>query len=421
MNPIIVPHETVNDDSVVVLDWTVEDGSYVKQGDILGEIETSKAALDIEAPSAGFFRALVPVGGSAGVGATLAYVMDTEDEQMPDAPAAKTPPPQARTGESQFSRKAEELVTIHGLDRSRFTQRLVTESDVLKVLDSQGSSGPGLDAGASAEPGDGVARQRVDKRKMAEIAVLRQGLEQTMHTVVTAYVPVTVLASRVGEDAVLSGNVTALFVKEAAALLETHPNFNAIYRAGEILTPPAMNVGFAVDGEFGLKVLVVREPNQRSLEDVADAMRDLLVSYVDESLAEHDVTGATFTVSDLSGLGVAQFDPLIPGGTSAILGVGYDDRRQGAFEGSYAFTLAFDHQTASGAHAASFLADLKERVQRHDRELASLLPASSETGLFCAWCFRSIEELHQIQAHLMSEVTADGAEGFICSNCLAGF
>lgn len=418
MNPIIVPHETVNDDSVVVLDWSVVDGSYVKEGDILGEIETSKAALDIEAPSSGFFRALVPVGGSADIGATLAYVMDTEDEQLPDAPAAQASAVPAGAGESQFSRKAEELVALHGLDRSRFTQRLVTESDVLKALDEQGTSGQPVSA---AEPADGLSRQKVDKRKMAEIAVLRQGLEQTMHTVVTTYVPVTVLASRIGDDTVLSGNVTALFVKEAAGLLEEHPHFNTVYRAGEILSPAGINVGFAVDGEFGLKVLVVREPNQSSLEDVADSMRDLLVSYVDESLAEHDVTGATFTVSDLSGLGVAQFDPLIPGGTSAILGVGYDDRGHGAFQGSYAFTLAFDHQTASGAHAAAFLAGLKERIQLYDQDLALRLDVGVESDHYCSWCFRTIDELHQIQAHLLNEITADGTQASICSICLAGF
>lgn len=144
---VVVPHETVNDDTVTIQRWHFPSGAKVRKGDLVATIETSKAAIEVESTVAGYLQILKPEGSSVNVGETIARVAAapvTEAAEAPPRIAAAT----ARAGSqavsagasgptiATFSRKARALIQENGLDEALFAGRgLVREADVLAYLD----------------------------------------------------------------------------------------------------------------------------------------------------------------------------------------------------------------------------------------------------------------------------------------------
>jgi pyruvate/2-oxoglutarate dehydrogenase complex dihydrolipoamide acyltransferase (E2) component len=107
-----------------------------------------------------------------------------------------------------------------------------------------------------------------------------------------------------------------------------------------------------------LGVPFVKEADKQTRRDVARAVRDLTLRYLRGELAIDDVTGGTFTITDLSGEGVVHFVPLLNERQSAILGI-----CSARNDGSRELVLTFDHRLSDGMRAARFLAALRERLE----------------------------------------------------------
>ncbi len=107
-----------------------------------------------------------------------------------------------------------------------------------------------------------------------------------------------------------------------------------------------------------LRVPIVKEAGSMSLRDVARAVRDLTLRYMRDELTIDDVTGGTFTVTDLSGEGVVHFVPVLNERQSAILGL-----CAARNDGSRDLVLTFDHRLSDGMRAARFLAALRARLE----------------------------------------------------------
>jgi pyruvate/2-oxoglutarate dehydrogenase complex dihydrolipoamide acyltransferase (E2) component len=474
---VTIPQETVNDESVRILAWKVPSGSKVEKDQQLCEIETSKAVMDIEAPEAGtvVYSAAAgdevpvgsticqivpegmavpsmaetamdvaqadPVGQSPAVEAPVIVVESTAAPATPTAPAPHKPElPQDQAVEATIADSdlpparltplAAKLAAEFGFAKDSFARgALVRREDVLRRAGKLPAEKPAPAAAAPIAPAKpavsepvenapvaGVAVQWTDlpRRKTFEARVLGQGQARTIQSQVTTIVRIPRLRAGLERIGLTSVGVGALVIFEAARLLRKYPEFNAIHDRGKIGIYSDVNVGWAIDGGQGLMVPVVPAADQKTPQEIVEIMQRHIDGYVEGKLGTTDFLGGTFTVSDLSGDGISNFNPLISQGQAAILGVGGE--LDGAGNETLYLTLAFDHQLAEGRKAAQFVRDLASRLEAH----AALEPAPVQEAPvdepYCALCQRDVAALKAIRGMLVkSEIPA----GYVCSVCLA--
>jgi pyruvate dehydrogenase E2 component (dihydrolipoamide acetyltransferase) len=145
-------------------------------------------------------------------------------------------------------------------------------------------------------------------------------------------------------------SLTDVLLRAVGAQLADQPAFNALFEDGTHRLVEEVNVGVAVDVADGLVTPVVPDVTAKSVEEVAAVRRDLTDRVQAGDYTTDDLSGGTFTVSNLGPLGVDSFDPIINPPEVAILGVGRvrDD-------GTMTLGLSFDHRVVNGADAARFL------------------------------------------------------------------
>jgi pyruvate dehydrogenase E2 component (dihydrolipoamide acetyltransferase) len=152
------------------------------------------------------------------------------------------------------------------------------------------------------------------------------------------------------------------------ALLDV-PALNAEYIDGQIREHPDVHMGFACDTPRGLLVPVIRNAHLMAIDELAVRAKELAAQAVAGTISPDDLTGATFTISNLGGLGIESFTPLLNPPQVAILGVGAIQlkpvRRHGqvAFVDAIGLSLTCDHQVIDGAPGARFLQILRDRIE----------------------------------------------------------
>jgi pyruvate dehydrogenase E2 component (dihydrolipoamide acetyltransferase) len=161
-------------------------------------------------------------------------------------------------------------------------------------------------------------------------------------------------------------SATALLVKLIATTLQKHPWLNSSLKEDEIWLHKEINIGVAVALEAGLIVPVVRNADQKAVQQLAQEIGDLAVRAREGKLVSSEVKGGTFTISNLGPFGVEQFDAIINPGEAAILAIGDihpeavpQEDGQIASRPIMMITLSADHRIVDGAVAARFIADLK--------------------------------------------------------------
>lgn len=176
-----------------------------------------------------------------------------------------------------------------------------------------------------------------------------------------------------------------------------------------------VNPGVAMDDGRGLKVAVIQDCDRLSLNQVTERLRELTLAYLDDKLKPTEIANATFTVSDLSGMQVSSFVPVISENQGAILGVGCEQFFAGDRAGFFSLNLAFDHQLSDGRTAAQFLNELKDRLAAYEAVAGG---TDVEPEMQCVRCARTTGELRR-SSHFL--VNAAVPEGYLCSLCLGGF
>lgn len=166
--------------------------------------------------------------------------------------------------------------------------------------------------------------------------------------------------------------ITAMAVKLAAIALERFPRFNASLdlAAGEIVLKRYIHVGVAVDTERGLLVPVIRDAGKKRLLDLAGELNDLASRARSKKIMPEELRGATFTISNLGGLGTTYFSPIVNWPEVAILGLGRSEiqaiHQSGGFEPRLILplSLSYDHRLIDGAAAARFLRFVAEALEQ---------------------------------------------------------
>jgi pyruvate dehydrogenase E2 component (dihydrolipoamide acetyltransferase) len=352
-----------------IVRWLVADGTQVAIGDEVAEIETDKATMTFEADLAGVLNIGAVDGVTLPVGAVIATVGNVERARA--SPVAR--------------RIAAELgIDLIGLVGSGPQGRIV-KRDVETARDIPGRH-PEVAVPASPEVVAGVvvpdasAReditvveltrvQRTIARRMAEAKATMPDFTVSMDVDMDAAVQLRVALKAAVDDGP-APSYNDLVVKAAALALRAHPKVNGAYRNGRFELFSHVNVGVAVAVDGALLVATVVDADRRSLGSIAAETRRLAGAGRDGTLSAGDLSGATFSVSNLGMFGVTQFTAVLNPPQAAILAVGALQQQAIVRDGAVApgwrmsLTLTCDHRIIYGADAAAFLAQVRAGLEQ---------------------------------------------------------
>lgn len=398
--------------------WLKDEGDSINKGEPIVEIESDKITNVVEAKESGTLHRVGSEDEIYAVGTVLGYILAEGEEAptgngdvtqeapasgngQPDTAPATTKPAAKTETKKKFvlaSPIARRLARENDIDLTNVEgtgpEGRVTEDDVRAYIDARRevkvspvarkmAEEAGLDVTklTGTGPGGKITKEDVQRATETEVSPkpaergtrlsgmrrtiaqrMTESLQNTAQVTVFTEVDVTELVAlreRLKQDFKVS--YTDLIVQAAARALERHPKVNASLIDDRVVQHDNVHIGVAVALEDGLIVPVVRDANHKSLRDIAAEIRELAERARDEQLTPDDVSGATFSVTNLGAYGIDGFTPILNVPEAAILGVGRIMEKPAAYRGSVALrymlvlSLTFDHRVVDGAPASAFL------------------------------------------------------------------
>jgi pyruvate dehydrogenase E2 component (dihydrolipoamide acetyltransferase) len=356
--------------------WLKADGDPVAAGDALVEIETDKATLEYEAEAGGTLEILAEEGATVALGEAIARLLG--DSAHPAATSVEPPPP-ARDDRPErilatpvARRMAFELGVDLGTVKATGRRGQIMKADVEAFAASNGhgsgaETAPEPESAHQAAGHEALTRtQRTIARRMAESRAAIPDIELVVDIDMGACLN---LRAQLAEHHSPAPSVNDLIIKASALALREHPRANGSYAEEAFVLHERVNVGFAVAAPDSLLVPVVTDADRRPVTEIAAATRDLAARARDSRITPAELSGATFTVSNLGMFGVDRFTAIINVPQAAILAVGAATERAVVRDGAVTTavmmtaTLAADHRILYGADAARFLTDVRDRLQ----------------------------------------------------------
>ncbi len=392
-----------------ILRWLKKEGDAVEAGEVIAEVETDKADMELEASATGVLAEIrVAEGANAAVGAVVA-VLDgggrASRPASPPSPESRAPvqkpapaePPPARptSGTPRVSPLARRIADEKGVNlrqvRGSGPEGRITRRDVEQVGGEGEVARPGE---ASAEPASrrtgaaaADAPRRVERSGGApaevqrlELSKMRQTIARRMteakrdipHFYVTAEIDMSAATEmRESIRAMVDDKVTIthLILKAAALALKEHPRVNGRLVDGAVEIGPAVNLGVAVAVEDGLLLPVIHGCERLSIGEIAAEARRLVERARDGHFSGDELKGGTFSVSNMGMLDIEEFSAVINPPQAAILAVGAIKDRAVVRRGQLAVgrtmrvTLSCDHRQLNGVEGGRFLETLKRLLE----------------------------------------------------------
>jgi pyruvate dehydrogenase E2 component (dihydrolipoamide acetyltransferase) len=416
MPDITMPRLSDTMEAGVIATWHKRVGEPVTAGDVIADIETDKAIMELEAYDDGVLeRILVAEGESAPIGTPIGVIGDgTSPAAAPEepAPAAATTAPQAEPvpaagepgnpsgdGRPPASPLARRLARERGVDldtvagsgpHGRIIRADIEAAAAPAPAAPAAAPAPAAATPAAATPAAAPASEADDVEKvplptMQRVAAARltQSKQEAPHIYLTRAVDVTELLALRGtlntSLAAAGGpklSVNDLVVKAVAGALRAHPEINVSFAGDSVLRHRRVHVGVAVAVPSGLLVPVVRDADRKSVSEIAAETREKSARARDRKLRPEEMSGGTFTVSNLGMYGIEQFTAVINPPEAAILAVGAAAEEIRPRDGVpvvrsiMRITLSCDHRVVDGATGAVFLQTLTAMLEAPLRILA---------------------------------------------------
>src|SRR5688572_13578573 len=393
---VVMPALEMAQETGKIVSWVKKEGDSIRKGEILLEVETDKAVVEIEASADGVLGGVKSQAGDVvPVGTTIAWIL-APGEKVPAetasaAPAARTmteqprpaaPPASAAprpasasaapaTGEVQISPKARRLAKELGVDigtvRGTGPDGVITSDDVTAAASAKAAA-PAAPAAVPA----GSALSTV-ARLMAERTT--QSWTQVPHFFLVRELDATALnevrakqGPGIEKDRGVKLTHTDLLVAIVSRVLKKHPKMNAMWNGKGIQMNPDINISVAMAVTDGVVGAVIPKADSTALADISVQRRDLAERARGSKLKPTDVANGTFSITNLGMYNVDAFNAIIAPPQAAILAVGRIADRVVAVNGQPAvrsmvtLTLSSDHRVVDGAQAALFMNDLAEAL-----------------------------------------------------------
>lgn len=342
--------------------WYKKEGEPVEKGEPIVELVSEKATYDLEAPASGILRKiLVTEGSDVPVNQTLAIITGPS-ELFSETDINSTESPACAEPETRIpaSPAAKRLAREHGIDlslvKSSYPEGRISEEDVKRFIEEKSGLSPQI-------------------RQTIELAGLRKTSAERVSTSFRTAPHSTIFmetdfskAMALHEKPGLS--YTAILVKAASSALMEHPIINSSLEGDKIRIFSTANIGVAVATDEGLVVPVIREADKKPIKEIDTLVKELTEKARQKKLARNEVTGGTFTITNLGMYGIDFFTPIINPPEAAILGVGTIKEKLVLADGkvetkrSVMLSLSYDHRIVDGAPASQFLTKVKENIEK---------------------------------------------------------
>jgi len=372
-----------------IVAWHKRVGDAVAAGEVLFEVETDKATMEVESPAAGTLRRILySADSSAPVATVIALISDTTDEPLPsELLGAELPKPSLRADPQPSSAggppgalgpsEAQPLAESSE-DRVRSSPAARKRAQDLGIeISSVRGSGPGgrvtmedvETASTSPAAPSGERREPLSRMRRAIAERMTRSVREQPQFSISRDVDM----SAANEARTKAGaSYTDAIVAACAKALRDHPRLRGRIEDDALVISDAIHVGIAIALDDGLLVPVLRDADRKDLSELARERERLEQHARAGRLAQHEFGGAVFTVSNLGTLGVDRFTAIVNPPEAAILAVGRVTDRVIAKDGSAlvrpvaTLTLSVDHRVADGATAARYLTAVAERLERAD-------------------------------------------------------
>ena len=407
--PITMPKWGIEMQQGTITEWHAAPGGALAKGAPLLDVETEKIVNSVEAPVAGTLRRIVAETGSTeAVGALIAVFADAavseaeidafitgfkpadasfDHADAPAAPAAAAPAVDAAAdGEARISPIARRIAERLGVDitlvKGTGRNGRVSKEDVEAYAASIGVQAGAAPAAApvvaptapTAPTGDGVVREKMTSMRATIARRLLESKQGIPHYRLAADVDLTALLARRAalRAAGTEVSVNDLLVRACALTLVKHPAVNAQLQGDEVHKFPHADIAVAVATVGGLVTPIVRSADTKSAAQIGAETGDLAARARSGKLTREEITGGTFTLSNLGMFGIDRFDAIINPPQVAILAVGAGADRVIARGGGVVvakvatLTLSCDHRVVDGAIGAQFLQALRQTIESAD-------------------------------------------------------
>lgn len=389
--------------------WVKAEGDAINKGEVLAEIETDKATVEVESPYTGVVarhlvaqKDIVPVGTPIAIIAAPGEKLEAptpapqrakpaEAAQKPTAtpasPAQPSTPAPAPGGPVKASPLARKMAQDARVDLSQLKGsgpggRIVRKDieTALKAAPDQAAAQPTPSAlpaptfaPVTTAPED--LRVPVDKLRAAIARRMVESKQQFPHFYVThAYDVAALLDLRKQVNALLPEeqklSVNDFLVKAVALCLRQFPNLNASLTANEIIRYGHVNIGIAVALDSGLLTVVCRDADLKPVRQISAEVKEMVSRARSGKVRPEDIEGSTFSISNLGMFDVAHFTAIINPPEAAILAVGSAQAVPVVVEGEVRAgmrmnaTISVDHRVSDGAEGARFMQKLAEYIER---------------------------------------------------------
>src|SRR6266849_1537439 len=409
MADVTMPRLSDTMEEGTIASWLKKPGEKVDRGEVIAQIETDKATMDLTAFEAGTLQEiLAPEGSTVAIGQPVARIGNgkaapAEAAPAKAAPSAEKPAPPAETpapaaeaatpepanvappplptdGKTRASPMARHIAAEHDLDLSHIQgsgpQGRVIRADVEAAVKSSTPESP---QSSVLSPQSSTADdERVSLSQMRRTIARR--MAESTRTVPHFFLTMTVDASELVRlrkqiteetaDAGIKISFNDMVVKAAAVAIRKVPDINVSFAEDSLIRHQHIHIGVAVATERGLIVPVVRDVDQKSLGQISRETRDLAERANSGKLQPADYSGGTFTISNLGMFGVEQFNAVINPPEAAILAVGAITREPAEHDGQIVLrermklTLSVDHRALDGAMGARYLQALKQVLEK---------------------------------------------------------
>jgi len=389
----------------IIVGWLKKEGDMIEPGDVLAEVETDKATMELDSYQEGVLLHINVKEGPVPVDSIIAVIgeegedyehlleessdekkEDTSKEQAEEQSAKdietskeKSPEPSSsktEEGRIKASPLAKKIASEKGIDLQNISGTgdggRIVKRDVEEAAE-KGVSAPKA-APAAARLSLGAEDQSIPLTQMRKVIAKRLG--ESKFTAPHFYVTVEIDMDNAikaretlneGEEQRISFN--DMMIKAAAVALRQHPMINSSWQDDQIVVHGDINIGVAVAVEEGLLVPVIRNADYKSLSQIKSEIVEMAGKARDRKLQPDEMQGNTFTISNLGMFGVEEFTAIINPPDSAILAVGTIVKKpvvkndEIVIGNTMKVTLSCDHRIVDGALGAQFLQTLRSYLE----------------------------------------------------------
>lgn len=377
VHEVIIPVVDQTTESVRLAGWNVREGDAIKQGDIVCEIETEKATVEVEAPADGIVRKILVEQGTTIPPRTVVAIIGAAGDSIPDIdPFYRTSRPQLEPA-SAFLAAERKSASAKSAILAAPASKLIASPRARRLADEKGVNlsliTPSRPDGRIIEEDitDFLASTSITNSQRASQAKADR-VSHSWKTIPHFYMTITadlsyILAAK--KRGAGSVTLTDFFIVAIGRTLEDHPLFNGFWHNNGSVIISELRIGLVIQTERGLVVPTLQDTKGRPVEEIAVEREDIVRQAAAGRLHGDSMAPSTFTMSNVGAGHIDYFTAIINPPQLAIISIGSVLPRPVVVDSllevrpSASFTLGVDHRAIDGRQSALFLEDLKRHLE----------------------------------------------------------